>query len=66
MITKTIPISMRIVKNYMMKLGIPFQVDGKSMETEATTWSKFPSGEKANVEQILVSEYRNKSKRAGL
>ena len=43
-----------------------FEFDGESMETEATTWSEFPSGGKAIVEQILVSEERNKSKRAGL
>ena len=40
--------------------------DGKSMETETTTRSGFPNGGKAVVEQILVSEERNKSKRAGL
>ena len=40
------------------------EFDGKSMETE-TTWSEFPNGGKAIVEQILASE-RNKSKRAGL
>ena len=39
---------------------------GKSMETETTTWSEFPNGGKAIVEQILVSEERNKSKRAEL
>ena len=38
---------------------------GKSMETETITWSKFPNGEKAIVEQILASEKINKSKRAG-
>ena len=43
-----------------------WQFDGKSMETETTTWSEFPNGGKATVEQILVSEERNKSKRAGL
>ena len=32
---------------------------GKSLETETTTWSEFPNGEKAIVEQILVSEERN-------
>ena len=37
----------------------------KSMETE-TTWSEFPNGGKANVEQILASERINKFKRAGL
>ena len=35
------------------------------METETTTWSEFPSGGKAIVEEIPVSEERNKSKRAG-
>ena len=32
------------------------------METEATTWSEFPNGEKAIVKQILASEERNKPK----
>ena len=36
------------------------------METETTTWSEFPNGGKAIVEQILASEEINKSKRAGL
>ena len=36
------------------------------METETTTWLEFPNGGKANVEQILVSEEKNESKRAGL
>ena len=35
------------------------------METE-TTWSGFPNGVKATAEEILASEARNKSKRAGL
>ena len=39
---------------------------GKSMETETTTWSEFPNRGKAIIEQILASEERNKSKRAGL
>ena len=42
------------------------EFDGKSMETETTTWSEFPNGRKAIVEQILASEERNKSKQAGL
>ena len=42
------------------------EFDGKSMETETITWSEFPNGGKAIVEQILASEERNKSKRAGL
>ena len=36
------------------------------METEKITWSEFPNGRKEIVEQILASEDRNKSKRAGL
>ena len=43
-----------------------FEFIGKSMETETTTWSEFPTGGKSFVEQILASEDRNKSKRAGL
>ena len=38
-----------------------FEFDGKSMETEATTWSEFLDGGKAIVEQILASEEINKS-----
>ena len=34
------------------------------METKTTTWSEFPDGSKATVEQILTSEERNTSKRA--
>ena len=36
------------------------------METETTTWSEFPNGGKAIVEEILVIEEINKSKRAAL
>ena len=32
------------------------------METKTTTWSEFPNGGKAIVEQILESEEKNKSK----
>ena len=42
------------------------EFDGKSLEIETTTWPKFPNGEKDIVEQILASEERNKSKKAGL
>ena len=61
MITKTIPISTRIVISYAMKEFI-----GKSMETDTTTRSEFPNGGKDIVEQILASEERKKSKRAKL
>ena len=36
------------------------------METKKTTWSEFPNGGKAIVEQILASEGGNKYKRAEL
>ena len=42
------------------------EVEGRSMETETTTWSEIPKGGKAIVEQIIASEEINKSKRAGL
>ena len=42
------------------------EFDGKSIETETRTWSEFLNGGKAIVEQILVSEEINKSKRTGL
>ena len=43
-----------------------FEFIGKSVETETTTGSEFPNGGKAIVEQILVSEEINQSKRAEL
>ena len=43
-----------------------FEFDGKSMETETTTWSEFLNGGKATVEQILASEERNQFKRTGM
>ena len=42
------------------------EYDGKSMETETTPWSEFPVGGKLIVEQIIVWEEINKSKRAWL
>ena len=36
------------------------------METKTTTWPEFPNRKKAIVEQILVSQEINKSKRARL
>ena len=42
------------------------EFDRKSMEAETTTWSEFPNGGKVIVEQIIASEERNQSKRAGL
>ena len=63
-ITKTTPISMRIVITFAVKQWIQFI--GRSMETETTTWSEFPYGVKAIIEQILASEEINQSKRTGL
>ena len=42
------------------------EFDGKSMENETTTSSEFPNEGEAFVEQILVLEEKNKSKRAKL
>ena len=39
-----------------------FEFDGKSMETEKTTWSEFPNGGKAIVEQILASQKKKEIK----
>ena len=50
MITKTIPISTRIVISYVMKRGIPLWIWWKVNETETTTWSEFSNGGKVIVE----------------
>ena len=42
------------------------EFDGKSIETQRTTLPEFSNGGKATIEQILASEVRKKSKRAGL
>ena len=61
MITKTIPITTRIVISYAMKLCYAscFEFDGKSMETGTTTLPEFPNGGKVIREQIAASEERN-------
>ena len=46
-----------------MKRNIPFEFEGKSMETETKRSSKFSKGGKASVEQILGSEERKTSKK---
>ena len=46
--------------------GYYCEFDGKSVETETATWSEFPNGGKAIVEQILASEEISKPKRTGL
>ena len=65
-ITKTIPISTKIVISYMMKRGIPFWVWWKVNGNWDKTWSEFPNGGKVIIEQILAAKDRNKSKRARL
>ena len=62
MTSKTIPISNSL--KLCNETGNPI-VD-LSTETETTTKSEFPNGGKAIAEQILASEERKKSKRAGL
>ena len=64
--TKIIPISTRIVISFAMKRDILFwvcwEVNGNWKTT--TQW-KFSVGRKTTVEQILLSEEINKSKRTG-
>ena len=43
-----------------------YEFVGKWMETETTTQSKFPTGGKAILEQILALKERNESERAAL
>ena len=65
MITKTVPSSERIVISYVMKWGIPFWV----WQEIKGNWHSHMiriSQRKATVEQILVLEEREKSKKAGL
>ena len=66
MSTKTIPISARIVISYAMKRAFRFEFNETSTETGTTTRSEFSNGGKAIVEQLLASEEKTKSKRAGL
>ena len=47
-----------------MKRGIPFRFQGKWMETQTRTWSKFRNGRKANVGQQLGFKKINKLKKA--
>ena len=51
MITKTVPISTRIVISYAMKRDIQLWIWWKSIKTETKIWSEFSNGRKAIVEQ---------------
>ena len=62
MIKKTIPMSTKTIVSCAMKN----EFEGKSMETETTTWSKFAHVGKVTVEQILGSGEIIKLKRAEL
>ena len=64
MIMKTAPISTKIVK-LSDELGYPHcEFNGKSMETETTTWSEFSNEGKAIKEQILASKEMNSKEQA--
>ena len=65
MITKTIPISMRIVISYTMKQGILFWVYWK-VNGNWQNMIRIFNGGKATVEQIVMPEEWKKSKRTGL
>ena len=65
-ITKIIPISTRKVIAMRRNEASRFEFNGKSMETDTTTWLEFSNGGKAIVEEIVASKEINKSKRAGL
>ena len=65
MITKTVPINMRVAISYTVKQGSCFEFVGNTLETETETGSEFPNGGKIIVEQILTSEKIIKSNRAG-
>ena len=61
LITKTIPVRLRIVVNYN-EMGHPVWI-WKAYGNWTTTWSEFPNGGKAIVEQTLVSKDISKSKK---
>ena len=66
MIMKTIPISTRIVISYAMKRGIPLWIWWKVNGNWDNNMIGISQWREAIEEQILASEERNKSKRAGL
>ena len=66
MIMKTIPISMRIVISYVMKRGILLWIWWKVNGNWDNNMIKISQWRENILEQILASEERNKSKRAGL
>ena len=63
---ETLPISTIIVISSAVNVASLFELEGKSIETERTTWSEFLNREKYFVEKMPASEEVNKSKRIGL
>ena len=66
MIMKTIPISMRIVISYVMKRGILLWIWWRVNGNWDNNMIKISQWRENILEQILASEERNKSKRAGI
>ena len=66
MITKTIPISMKIVKLCDEMRHLVLSLMESQWKLKQQNDQNFPNGGKATVEQIPASEQINKSKRAGL
>ena len=65
-ITKNVPISIRIAKIYSIKWGTLLWIWWKVNGNWDTTWSDVPNGGKVIAEQIQASEERKTSKRVGL
>ena len=62
MITKNVPIIIRIVKSYSIKWGALLRIWWKVNGNWDTAWSDVRNGGKVIAEQILASEERKKSK----
>ena len=65
-ITKTVPISTRIVKSNERRWGIPLWISWKININWDNNMIRISQRRENHVEQILVSEKRKKFKRAGL
>ena len=65
-ITKTVPVSRRIIISYAIKRGIPFWLWRKVNGNWHNNMIRISQWKKAVVEQILLSEEKKKSKGTGL
>ena len=65
-ITKTVPVSRRIIISYAIKRGIPFWLWRKVNGNWHNNMIRISQWKKAIVEQILLSEEKKKSKGTGL